>query len=130
MAIEIFGAMSKKPPRIDYVLPGLVASTVGALVSPGGAGKSAFALQVCAQIAGGRDILGLGEVPTGRAVYLPSEDPDSVLAHRLFALGELYCPKEREAISERFLIEPLLAHHPDILDRCWFDAIMRCRGSW
>ncbi|MHB8714314.1 MAG: helicase RepA family protein [Trichloromonadaceae bacterium] len=125
MPIEILGAMTAKPPRIDYVLPGLVAGTVGALVSPGGSGKSAFALQVCAQVAGGRDILGLGEVPTGRAVYLPAEDPESVLIHRLFALGELYSQKEREAISDRLMIEPLLAHKPDVLDRGWFEAIKR-----
>lgn len=125
MSIRISRAMFIKPEKIDYVLPGLVAGTVGALVSPGGSGKSAFALQLCAQVAGGRDVLGLGELPHGRAVYLPAEDPEIVILHRLFALGELYSPEGRETLDERLIIEPLLQHHPDILDKRWHNAILR-----
>ena len=37
--IDILAAFTAPPPPIDYVLPNMVAGTVGALVSPGGAGK-------------------------------------------------------------------------------------------
>ena len=46
MAIDILAAMQNKPEPLNFVLPGLVRGTVGAIVSPGGAGKSAFALQL------------------------------------------------------------------------------------
>ena len=38
--INILEAFAAAPPPLDYVLPNMVAGTVGALVSPGGAGKS------------------------------------------------------------------------------------------
>ena len=38
--INILEAFAAAPPPLDYVLPNMVASTVGALVSPGGAGKA------------------------------------------------------------------------------------------
>lgn len=65
----------------------MVAGTVGALVSPGGAGKSMLALQLAAQIAGGPDLLEVGELPTGPVIYLPAEDPPTAIHHRLHALG-------------------------------------------
>ncbi len=76
--INILEAFAAAPPPLDYVLPNMVAGTVGALVSPGGAGKSMLALQLAAQIAGGPDLLEVGELPTGPVIYLPAEDP----AHR------------------------------------------------
>ena len=56
--IDILASFTELPPPIDYVLPNMVAGTVGALVSPGGAGKSMLALQLAMQIAGGPDLLG------------------------------------------------------------------------
>ncbi|MEJ8667500.1 MULTISPECIES: AAA family ATPase, partial [Gammaproteobacteria] len=47
--INILEAFAAAPPPLDYVLPNMVAGTVGALVSPGGAGKSMLALQLAAQ---------------------------------------------------------------------------------
>ena len=58
--IDILASFTELPPPIDYVLPNMVAGTVGALVSPGGAGKSMLALQLAAQIAGGPDLLEVG----------------------------------------------------------------------
>ena len=53
MALNLISAFTELPPPIDYVLPNMVAGTVGAIVSPGGVGKSMLALQLAAQIAGG-----------------------------------------------------------------------------
>lgn len=125
MAIDVMAAFTNEPKTLDYVIPGMIAGTVGALISPGGSGKSSFALQLCAQVACGQDQLGLGRVKTGKAVYLPAEDPEDVLLHRLFALGECYDPDNRALIAENLLVEPLLAYHPNILCNDWYKAIMR-----
>ena len=125
MAIDILDAFANEPPPLDYVLPNMLAGTVGALVSPGGAGKSMLALQITATLAGGSDLLGLGDLDTGPVAYLPAEDPPISVRHRLHALGQHLDLDSRETIDERLLIEPLIAHTPDLLDARWLDAITR-----
>lgn len=125
MAIDILALAKRKPQKIDYVLPGLVAGTVGAIISPGGTGKSALALQIAAQVAGGPDLLGIGDVSPGSAAYLPGEDPELVIEHRMFALLEHCSPEHREALAEQLLVEPLEQYDVDILDDRWLEALMR-----
>ena len=125
MAIDIMRAFEEKPQPLDFVLPGFLAGSVGALVSPGGSGKSMAALQIGAALAGGPDLMGLGEYPTGKVVYLPAEDPEPAIIHRLHALGTHVPQAQREAIAERMVIEPLIGHEINLLDARWTDAITR-----
>lgn len=125
MAIDIMGAFENEPQPLDFVLPGMLAGSVGAIVSPGGAGKSMAALQIGAALAGGPDLMGLGEYPTGKVVYLPAEDPEPAIIHRLHALGAHVPQAQREAIAERLVIESLIGHEVNLLDQRWTDAISR-----
>ena len=125
MALDLMAAFTELPPPIDYVLPNMVAGTVGALVSPGGAGKSMLALQLAAQIAGGPDLLEIGDFPTGQVVYLPAEDPPAAIHHRLHALGAHLSAAERQAVADGLLIEPLIGKCPNIMAASWFDALKR-----
>lgn len=125
MALDLMAAFTELPPPLDYVLPNMVAGTVGALVSPGGAGKSMLALQLAAQIAGGPDLLELGELPTGPVVYLPAEDPPTAIHHRLHALGAHLTAEQRQAVAEGLLIEPLIGKCPNIMALGWFDFLKR-----
>lgn len=83
-----------EPPRLDFVLPGLLAKTVGVLVATGATGKSFLALQLLMSIASGADCLaGLfsrggawdGSLVTGgeKVVYVSLEDPLEVVWHRI-----------------------------------------------
>jgi len=47
--LDLQAAFTEPPKPIDFVLPGLAVGCVGALVSPGGAGKSMLALQLAMQ---------------------------------------------------------------------------------
>lgn len=125
MAIDLMWAFENEPPPLDYVLPNMVTGTVGALVSPGGAGKSMLALQLAAQIAGGPDLLEVGELPTDQVIYLPAEDPPTAIYHRLHALGAHLTPEQRQAVAERLLIEPLIGRCPNIMAPDWFDGLRR-----
>lgn len=125
MALDLMAAFTELPPPLDYVLPNMVAGTVGALVSPGGAGKSMLALQLAAQIAGGIDLLEVGELPTGPVVYLPAEDPPTAIHHRLHALGAHLTAEQRQAVADGLLIEPLIGKCPNIMTLDWFDALKR-----
>ena len=125
MALDLMAAFMELPPPIDYVLPNMVAGTVGALVSPGGAGKSMLILQLAAQIAGGPDLLDVGEFPTGLVVYLPAEDPPTAIHHRLHALGVHLTAEQRQIVADGLLIEPLIGKCPNIMALGWFDALKR-----
>ena len=127
--IDILSAFECEPAPIDYVLPGMVAGSVGAIVSPGGAGKSMAALQIGATLAGGPDLLSLGNMPTGKVVYLPSEDPICTIKHRLHHLGKLLALHERGLVAQNLLIEPLIGLEPDLMDGRWSDALTRAANG-
>ena len=123
--IDILRCFTETPPPLDYVLPNMVAGTVGALVSPGGAGKSMFVLQLAAQIAGGPDLLGVGQLPIGPVIYLPAEDPPTAIYHRLHALGAHLSDAQRVAIADGLVIQPLIGNNPNLMASDWFEAIKR-----
>ena len=125
MAIDILAAFENEPEPLDYVLPNMLAGTVGALVSPGGTGKSMLALQIATTLAGASDLLELGDIDTGPVAYLPAEDPPIAVRHRLHAIGQHLDSDSREIVAERLLIEPLIAHTPDLLDPEWLEAVTR-----
>lgn len=121
--LDLQVAFSEPPRPIDFVLPGLPVGCVGALVSPGGAGKSMLALQLAIQIAGGPDWLDLGKLEQGTVLYLPAEDPLPVLHHRLFALGQYIDTRQRVALARGLRLIPLQGASPNVLDRHWWEAI-------
>lgn len=62
MALDIMAAFTNEPPELDFIWPGFLAGTVGALVAPGATGKSFFALEAAMSIAcsvAGGDLVGL-----------------------------------------------------------------------
>lgn len=102
------------PAPIEFILPGLPYGVVGSVISPGGVGKSAFALSLACQIAGGPDLLGLQTV-IGKVVYVAGEDPSNVIEHRLHAIGEHCNGVERETIAENLTVIPASGETLDIL---------------
>lgn len=97
------------PPQLDFVLPGMLHGTVGALISPGGAGKSWTALQLAIQIASGIDTIGWRHcLRKGSVAYLAAEDPISALHFRLHELGKLLSPALRAEVAEQLAIYPLV----------------------
>lgn len=52
-----------------------------------------LALQLAAQIAGGPDLLEVGELPTGPVIYLPAEDPPPPFITACTPLGRTSAPR-------------------------------------
>ncbi|MDA8256586.1 MAG: helicase RepA family protein [Betaproteobacteria bacterium] len=115
-ALNIAHCMFAPPPALDFVIPGLVAGTVGSIVAPGATGKSWLALQIAAQVATGADTLDLGPVPQGRVLYLAAEDPADVLHARVHTLAQVLNPAQREALAGQLFVLPTLGQTGDLLD--------------
>lgn len=103
--LDVSKAFDTKPEKFDFVLPGLLAGTVGLLVAPGSVGKSFLALEFCISIATGRDVFGLfagQEFKKGPVCFLSLEDGGPVLHHRLYALREYLTDEDKAHIEQNF----------------------------
>ena len=123
MSLNIMEAFEAKPQPIDYVLPNLAIGTIGAIVSPGGVGKSMLALQLAVQITCGVDLLNFGEYPTGLVAYLPVEDSETIVHHRLYALGKYLTARQQQIVADKLLVEPLVGKCPNIFSPGWSNLI-------
>lgn len=119
MAIDIMAAFEHEPPPLDFVWPGFLAGTVGALVAPGATGKSYWALEatmgIACSLAGG-DILELAPANSGKVVYLAGEDPLPALLKRVHAIGKHLPPAARRSIAVNLLLEPIMGRRINIMN--------------
>ncbi|RDK09159.1 AAA family ATPase [Cupriavidus lacunae] len=80
------------PPALKYVLPGLLAGTVGSLIAPGGLGKTTLLTQICGAIACGQPVLGgaldgTDRSPAKVALFL-AEETLAVMHHKVHEATE------------------------------------------
>lgn len=119
MAIDILHAFQHEPPQLDFIWPGFLAGTVGALVAPGATGKSFWALEATISIAcsvAGADVIDLKPQHTGRVVYLAGEDPEQVLLRRVHAIGKHVNQAAYETIAKNLVIEPILGKRLNVMN--------------
>lgn len=119
MAIDIMAAFEQEPPPLDFIWPGFLAGTVGALVAPGATGKSYWALEAAMSIAcsvAGGDLVELSPARTGRVVYLAGEDPPPALIRRIHAIGKHLNPGARASIAENLTLEPIMGKRLNVMD--------------
>lgn len=121
MPIDILSAFTQDPPELQFVLPGLLRGTVGALVAPGASGKSFLALEIAASIAatpcndGLFDGFGINPKSRGGVLYLALEDPAVVLQRRLHSMGQHIPPQHKTAMAINLSIEPMLGLGLDLM---------------
>ena len=114
--LNIKGCFENEPAAIDYVLPGMIQGTVGALISPGGHGKSFLALELAIEIASGADVLDWDrKLRTGKVAYLAGEDPEVALHARLHHLGKCLSGCQKDEVIKNLTIHPLVGDCPDLL---------------
>lgn len=133
MAIDIANAFEYEPPVLDFIWPGFLAGTVGALVAPGATGKSYFSLEAAMSIAcsvSGGDLLDIVPVRSGRVVYMAGEDPTTALLQRIYAIGQHLEPDARKTIAQNLIIEPIMGKRLNIMnDQQLDDMINVCAES-
>lgn len=127
MAIDILAALQTDPPELDFIWPGFLAGTVGALVAPGATGKSYWTLEAAISIAcsvAGGDLVELAPTKTGRVVYLAGEDPPAALIRRIHAIGQHLHPASRTAISQNLTLEPVMGKRLNIMDSKYLNQLI------
>ena len=133
MALDIMAAFTNEPPVLDFIWPGFLAGTVGALVAPGATGKSFFALEAAMSIAcsvAGGDLVGLTPQHTGRVVYLAGEDPPPALIKRIHSIGQHLKQPAREAIAKNLFLEPIMGKRMNIMDDAHLRRVIEyCQGT-
>lgn len=129
--LDIDTCLTTEPPDLDFVFGNFLLGTVGALVSPGGVGKSMLALQLAVSVCGGPDLAGFGSSPKrGKVVFCPAEDPALILHHRLHALGSWLSSESRAAVADQLNIFPLVGLPSEIASDRWCDLLcMHCSGA-
>jgi len=129
--IAIFRALTTDPAPLDFVLPGLLAGVVGALVSSGGLGKSWLLLQLAMMLAAGVDSLCIGgewaAMKAGAVLYLPAEDPIEIIHHRLraLALAMRLTDDQCLAMDRNLTIYPMIGCGADLGSAGWRELLAR-----
>lgn len=108
-SINVYESFTTKPPELDFAFCGLLTGSVGALVSPGGTGKSMLAFNIAIAVATGRDLTGgaLDIQHTGKVTYLNAEDDEAVLRNRLYSIGQYLSPEIRNMAADSFSVRSL-----------------------
>lgn len=108
--VHILAAFNTQPEPPDFILPGLLAGTVGALIAPGSTGKSFWAMEAACAIASPlpeANLLELNLSKHGKVVYFSLEDPATELHRRLHAIGKQLSDEARASVAEQFHLESL-----------------------
>lgn len=127
-SVNLKALLGKPPTPLEFVLPGFVRATVGALVSPGGVGKSYWALAVAVAIGAGAkaDLTGL-KPAEGRVLVLSKEDPIEVLEQRIHAMARVL-PKSVSYGNVDY--RSCIGMDIDVMAEAWFDVLVEAaRGA-
>jgi RecA-family ATPase len=127
--VDIMAAFTNEPPVLDFIWPGFLVGTVGAIVAPGAAGKSFWALEAAMSVAcdlndGDRgDIAGANPRYAGKVLYLAAEDPHDVLVGRVHHIGQHLNQQQRQSIAENLILQPVMGKRLDIMNDAHFERV-------
>lgn len=115
MTIDIISSMENEPPELNFILPGFLSGTVGALIATGSTGKSFFSLELAISIANPDvNLLEIQPMQQGKVLLIAAEDPPNAIIHRLHNLGKYISCKNREIIAQNLRIEAIIGKRLDI----------------
>jgi len=103
-------------PVLDFVLPGLLAGSVGMIVGQGAIGKSYLALQIGLSMATGAPVAdGLWDIPKiGKTLIVMGEDDTQILQERLYWIRQAANLTDEEASKADLLLDVRSARGFDI----------------
>lgn len=127
-SVPLLDAFTTQPAALDFVIPGYVSGTVGALAAAGSTGKSFLAMELAlgvASAAADDALLQLDIAHHGSVVIFNAEDPAPVLHQRLHAIGQHLDEYTRHEVSEKVTVKALCGRGGDIMHPGWFSEVLR-----
>lgn len=148
LRLNISHSLRTSPPKLDHVLPGLLAGTLGALIAPGGLGKTMLLTQIGCALATGVSILEgaltMPSSPAAKVVLFLAEESAAVMHHRiqsavaelLRSMGEVTREQRlelAETLDANLHIYPLSGHadlaHIDTETKSFRQIVELCTGA-
>ncbi|WP_454841525.1 helicase RepA family protein [Pseudomonas hormoni] len=127
MNIDLLAAFETPPPMLDFIWPGFLAGTVGALIAPGATGKSYWALEaamgVACSVAGG-DVLDLCPSKAGKVLYIAGEDPAPALIRRVHAIGQHLDQPARKSIADELTLSTVMGEPFNVMETSHYRALI------
>ncbi|MFC6499716.1 AAA family ATPase [Gemmobacter lanyuensis] len=121
--VPVAEAVRSKPDPVDFVLPGLVAGSLGVVVAPGGVGKSMLMLQTAISIALGRDVYGIWSdgaacgIKSGPVILAMVEDAASIVKDRLHNACRSIDDQDLERLDRDLIILPYYGKGFSLIER-------------
>jgi hypothetical protein len=126
-SIGIAAAYRSERKEPDFIWPGFLAGTVGALVAPGATGKSFWALEAAMAVAcgaNGGDLLQLGARRAGRVLLLAGEDPEDQIINRIRDIGARQPQQAKDCIELNLAIKCTAGKMLNLMDDAHKRAIV------
>lgn len=134
-ALPILDFLSSEPPAYDFVIPGLLAGTVGGIVAAGGGSKTTFMLEVAVAVATAEakekaNPLGIQVKKAGKVIFFSAEDAGIVIHHRLREMGRDWSPEVAKAVAENLVVIDCVGDGVDMSDSLWEERLTKtCEGA-
>lgn len=126
-AMDLASCFGTQPPALDFVWPGLLSGTIGALCAAGSTGKSFWSLEAALCVASAKantELLDLEIKNHGRVVVLNAEDNQLLMWHRLYDIAAALSDEAKAEAAANVTIVPVVGMGVNINDDTWVDAIL------
>jgi RecA-family ATPase len=126
--MNIANVFESEPPELDFVWPGFLSETVGALCAAGSTGKSYWAIEAAMCVASriANELLLNLEIKThGKVLILSAEDGLTVLTRRMHFIGRYLTPEARKEVAENIIVIPVVGWGVNINDPDWTESIIK-----
>jgi len=125
--MDLMACFTTEPPPLDFIWPGFLSGTIGALCAAGSTGKSFWSLEAALCVASplaNAELLDLDIAKHGKVVLLNAEDNQLLMWHRLRDIACALSEDAQRDVAANVQIASVVGWGVDINDEAWVEAIV------
>jgi regulatory protein RepA len=125
--MDLMACFTTEPPPLDFIWPGFLSGTIGALVAAGSTGKSFWSLEAALCVASPKantELLDLEIAKHGHVVLLNAEDNPLLLWHRLRDIACALSDEAKAEVAASVSVVSVVGWGVDINKDAWVEAII------